>query len=73
MNNIKTIQELWSWLQGQWITDYSKYESDLNRQMLKMLKAGEIEEDVFIEYLQITQGDVMECMEESLNENQEEG
>ena len=39
---------------------------DFNKECLKMIKSGELDEEVFLEYLEITQADVAYCLKESL-------
>ena len=59
---IKSIEEL-----HKFIMDFKGSEVDLNRNILWMYKVDEIPEAVVTEYLEITQGDVVECMEEGMS------
>ena len=43
-------------------------EVSFNRYLLEKIYDGSLTYDAFLEYLEITQADVMECLEESLGE-----
>ena len=58
---IDTIDKLYAFLKSVHTT------SDVfNRRLLKMYKEGKLDEDVFVEYLDLTQADIDDCMREAL-------
>ena len=61
MEKINTIEGLNNFIQA-----YGGSERDLNRHLLERIKVDKLDLDVFLEYLEITQSDVRECMEEGL-------
>lgn len=62
MNRITSIKELYEWMKEKYVGDEAK----LNASILQMYREDKIELCVVIEYLAITQADVMECMDESM-------
>ncbi|UCG54230.1 MAG: hypothetical protein JSV32_06465 [Dehalococcoidia bacterium] len=58
---INTIEEL-----HQEYLDFGGTDSEFNYYLLDLLYNHQMPGDVFIEYLEVTQGDVCECLEEGL-------
>ena len=61
---IKTIEEFKHFFH---IYDFGN-ERAFNKECLKMMKSGELDEEVFLEYLEITQSSVAGCLGESSEE-----
>jgi hypothetical protein len=46
-------------------------ENDFNILLLQMMEKGQLKKGVFLEYLEITQGDIMESLEELEEEDED--
>lgn len=48
-------------------------ERDLNVQLLLLMGQGDLRLDVYLEYLEVTQGEVVQCLHAALNPEDEAG
>lgn len=63
---IKTIEEL-----ALYIRKFRGTEVSLNKCILRKYAKGLIKESLVVEYLQITQADVFDCMHQAMNEEED--
>ena len=61
--DINTIKQLLEYAKS-----FEGSEREFNRSLLEMLKLNTLDQDVFLEYLEITQVDVVDALEKSLIE-----
>ena len=50
----------------EFINEFDGSDNDLNTTFLRMMRSGLMDEDIFIEYLELTQMTIHECFEEEI-------